>query len=173
MFQYRSADNTVIAATHGRGLFSGEFSTGVVNPNSFTATAQSKSQIDLSWEQNLSAEDVMIAFNTTNTFGTQVNGTAYSSGNSIPSGGKVIYNGSLKTYSHTSLSSATTYYYKAWSVNVSDNYSPGIITNETTDCGTISLPYSQNIIELNKNPGIYIIKIISPKDNFSKKIFIH
>jgi hypothetical protein len=116
----------------------------VVNPTAFTATAISSSQIDLGWALNPSLNDVMLVYNTTNTFGTPVNGTVYNVSDPIPGGGTVLQNNTNTTYSHTSLSPNTTYYYKAYSKTSHNNYSTGVSANATTPCGTISsFPYNE------------------------------
>ncbi len=74
----------------------------------------------------------MVAWNSTNSFGTPVNGTSYSVGNTISGGGTVIYNGSGTSYSHSPLSAETTYYYRAWSVSGTTQYSTGVNATATT-----------------------------------------
>jgi hypothetical protein len=117
--------------------------TGPANPTSFIATPFSSSQINLSWVLDGSSDPVMLAWNSTNTFGTPVNGTVYSVGNVIPGGGTVLYDGSGLAYNHTGLAPGTTYYYKIWSVNGTIQYSSGVTANAATPCGIISsLPYA-------------------------------
>ena len=105
---------------------------GVNNPSAFTATASSDTQIDLSWTQNSSSDNVMVAYSSDGTFGTPSSGTAYAASDGITGGGTVIYNGSATSFNHTSLTSGTHYYYKAWSVNGSKNYSSGVTGDATT-----------------------------------------
>jgi len=105
---------------------------GPDNPTAFTATPSSTSQIDLSWTQNGNSDDVMVAYTTDGVFGTPVDGTTYSTGNTITGGGEVIYNGSATTYNHTGLTANTQYYYKAWSVDATPNYSSGVSNDTTT-----------------------------------------
>lgn len=114
------------------------------DPQTFTATAAGSAQIDLAWTKNASSNDVMIAVNTTNTFGTPVNGTSYTAGNPISGGGTVIYNGAGTSYNNTGLNPNTTYYYKAWSVLTGTAYSTGVSASATTSCGTVSLPFTEN-----------------------------
>ncbi len=106
------------------------------NPQTFAANPASTSQIDLSWTKNTSNDNVMVAWNTTSTFGTPAPGTTYSAGNSVPGGGTVLYNGSGTSYSHTGRNPYTTYYYKAWSVGDDGAkavaYSSGLTASATT-----------------------------------------
>jgi len=113
-------------------VFSGTPTGGVADPTSFTATTSSVSQIALSWTQNGSSDDVMVAWTSDGVFGTPIDGTSYSAGNSITGGGTVLYNGSNTSYNHISLNSNTQYFYKAWSVDGSDNYSSGVTDDATT-----------------------------------------
>jgi M6 family metalloprotease-like protein len=111
------------------------------DPSNFAGSGFSSSQIDLHWPS--SPYPVILAYNTEPVFGTPVNGSAYSAGDDISGGGEVIYNGSTQPHSHTSLSANTTYYYKAWSVMAGDNYSRGVTTSATTQCGIDDTPYSE------------------------------
>ncbi|NOX17710.1 MAG: lamin tail domain-containing protein [Chlorobi bacterium] len=105
----------------------------VANPSDFTASAGSTANdIDLSWTQNGAGDNVMVAYNTTNTFGTPSDGATYTAGETITGGGTVIYNGAGLSYNHSGLTSNTTYYYKAWSVDGTDTYSSGVETNALT-----------------------------------------
>ncbi len=110
---------------------SGTSSGDVANPTNFTASAGGSDNIDLSWDKNGSGDNVMVAYNTSDDFGTPTDGTAYSAGDNIGSA-TVIYNGSNTSYNHSGLSANATYYYKAWSVDGSTNYSSGVSTNATT-----------------------------------------
>lgn len=103
---------------------------GVDNPAGFSASESSTSQIDLSWTKNGNDNNVMVAWNSSNTFG--VPSGSYSVGNSISGGGTVIYNSSGTSYNHTSLDANKAYYYKAWSVDGFTNYSSGVTANATT-----------------------------------------
>lgn len=106
----------------------------VVPPSGFMAVADSSSRVNLNWIKNTANDNVMLAFNTTNTFGTP-SGT-YVPGNAITGGGTVIYNNSGTSFSQvTGLSPNTIYYYRAWSVHPSvPTYSSGTSSTATTFC---------------------------------------
>ena len=114
-------------------------------PTAFTATGTSSSQIDLTWTKNSVGQDVMIATNSTNSFGTPANGTLYAAGATLPTAGTIIYNGPLAAFSHTGLTANTAYYYKAWSVDANNYYSAtGPTANASTPCAaTSSFPYNE------------------------------
>jgi hypothetical protein len=103
-------------------------------PSGFIALPGSTSQVDLQWTRNSSQNNVMVAFNTANVFGTP-SGT-YVAGNTIAGGGTVLYNGSDTVFTHDNgLSPATTYYYSAWSVIPSiPAYSVATASSATTLC---------------------------------------
>ncbi|MCF7913343.1 MAG: T9SS type A sorting domain-containing protein [Candidatus Cloacimonetes bacterium] len=109
-----------------------ESSSSVVIPSLFTAVPAGTDQINLSWTENGSGNDVLIAWNSTDTFGTPENGTAYNNADPISGGGTALGTDSDEAYNHTSLTSNTQYFYKIWSVDGSNNYSDGIVANATT-----------------------------------------
>lgn len=117
----------------------------VSNPITLTATATGLDKINLQWGKNLDLNNVMLVWSDLNSFGTPANGTAYLPGQTIPGGGTVLYRGNLTSFEHTSLSAATTYYYKAFSYNPDNIYSTGRSAVATTNCFIItSLPFSEN-----------------------------
>ncbi len=111
---------------------------GPENPGSFSATASSTSQIDLTWAQNGSTDNVMIVFDEDGSFDNPVDGTAYNVSASVL-GGTVIFNGSGTLFNHQSLTLNTQYFYKAWSVDGDDNYSSGVTDDATTLTPTITV----------------------------------
>lgn len=113
------------------------------NPSAFAASAVSSSQINLSWGLNVNNNNVLVAWNTTNTFGTPVNGSTYTAGGAIAGGGTVLQYNALTAFSHTGLNANTTYYYKAWSYNGSI-YSTGTTSNATTPCLASPAPWTED-----------------------------
>ena len=104
----------------------------VANPSNFNANAVSSSQIDLSWIKNAGNNDVLIAYNSSNTFAQPVDLQTYLVGNQIQFGqGTVIYSDSGTSYSQTNLPSGT-HYFKAWSYDGSHYYSLGVMATATT-----------------------------------------
>lgn len=113
-------------------LITGTPTGGVSDPTSFTATTYATDQINLVWLQNGNNDDVMVAWTSDGVFGAPVDGTSYSATDVITGGGTILYNGSNLLYNHTSLDSDTQYFYKAWSVDGTTNYSSGVTDNATT-----------------------------------------
>jgi subtilisin family serine protease len=105
-------------------------------PVSLTATAISTSQINLNWVPNTANDVVMLAWNTTNTFGVPTGN--YSTGQTISGGGTVLYEGTLASFQHLMLNPATPYYYALWSKNGGYYSAVSLKANATTLCGTIS-----------------------------------
>lgn len=146
-----TAVNIRIAASASTGAASGTLAitstnaatqnvplTGTVNstvaaPQAFTATGVSVSEIDLTGTGNVAGDNIIVAFNTSTTFGTPSG--ALSAGGAISGGGTVLYNGpsAAFTFQHTGLNPSTIYFYKAWSVDGGNNYSSiGLTANDTT-----------------------------------------
>ncbi len=110
------------------------YSGSVDNPSNLVATASSSSSVSLTWQQNTTNDNVLVAYSTSNTFGTPSG--SYAVGASITGGGTVIFNANGTTYSHNGLNPTTTYYYKAWSVDLENHYSTAISANATTQSGS-------------------------------------
>ncbi len=59
MLDYRSSDNTLVVATHGRGVFETKITSGATaptSPTSLAAAVVSSSQINLTWQDNSADE---------------------------------------------------------------------------------------------------------------------
>jgi len=111
-------------------------SSGPADPTAFNANAISDSQIDLSWTRNATPDNVLLAWNATNSFGTPSG--SYSAGGTISGGGTVLLgNSGNTTFNHNGLNAETTYYYKIWSLDGSGNYSSGVTANATTTAGPV------------------------------------
>jgi len=111
-------------------------------PSSFTAQAVSASQINLSWNLNANSDPVMIAFNTVNTFGTPSG--SYNVGDPIAGGGTVIYKGAGTSFQHTGLDSNKDYFYRAWSYNISNEYTSAVSASAKTFCELATVPFVQD-----------------------------
>jgi M6 family metalloprotease-like protein len=135
-----------------------DFMEGILeNPSNFVAQATSNTQIDLSW-QKYNGLDVLIAFSTSPAFGVPANGTNYSTGNVLSSGGTIIYAGSSTSFSHEGLSTATQYYYKIWTkMTTSPTWSAGLETNAWTVCTPFfSLPFAEGFSSTS-TPGCWSV----------------
>ena len=137
---------TNISENTGTGVITFDFDGGNTgNPTNFSAVASNESQIDLSWEKSEN-RDVIVAYSTSSTFGSLVDGNTYTVGQSINGGGTILYQGDATTFNHTNLNSNTPYYYKAWTkLTSTPSYSLGTITQAKTACpGILTLPLTEN-----------------------------
>jgi len=91
-------------------------------PASFSATANGRFQIDLSWTDHSYADTTRVEWNTSDD-------PTWNVGDH-----NLLYNSSTGSTSHTGLDPNTTRYYKAWSFNVTDGiWSSGSTDNATTN----------------------------------------
>lgn len=97
--------------------------TNVAAPTVFYGNADCNS-IQLNWTKNSSNNEVIIAFNNTNSFGIPSNGTAYGIGSSIGSS-RIIYKGNASSFNYHIPNSGVFQYFKIWSVNATNQYSFG------------------------------------------------
>lgn len=107
------------------------------NPSLFAATAVAPDQINLSWNLNEDEDDILLAWNTENTFG-EPTGT-YTPGASIAGGGTVLAVGGATSFEHTGLTTNTTYFYRIFSFN--GDYSAGANASATTPLLVASYPF--------------------------------
>src|SRR2546428_5907875 len=91
----------------------------VSDPSYVTANAQN-GQVNVYWS---TPNQVLIARNTTNSFGTPANGTAYLVSAALPTAGTVIFNGAAGTFNESIANG--TYYYKVFT-NCGRTYSAGV-----------------------------------------------
>ena len=118
------------------GVWIGAGASGPANPDAFSAVAISSSEIDLMYDDNLAADDVVIVFNTDNVFDTP-SGTPTAT--NFFGDDEILFVGNTSgTFNHTGLTENTTYYYKAYSYDGSD-YSSGLDDNDTTPCSAIAV----------------------------------
>ena len=108
------------------------------DPLNLTATAVASDEIDLTWALNSNNDNVLLAWSSDGTFGTPADGTTYSAGQTIPGGGTVLSYNSNTSFNHLGLNENTTYYYKAWSYQATNTYSPGVTASATTPSGPVS-----------------------------------
>ncbi|HMM12292.1 MAG TPA: MBG domain-containing protein [Bacteroidales bacterium] len=115
--------------------------TGPAAPATFTATPTSSTAIAFTATPNAQNHNIIVAWNTSNTFGTPT-GTL-TPGSTIPGGGTVHYVGAASgLFPHTGLKPATQYFYRAWSVVAGPVYSTTFVNaTATTLFGT---PFTQN-----------------------------
>jgi PKD repeat protein len=105
------------------------------NPASFTASTSTTNPytfLDLSATANSDGDNILVAYNTTNSFGTP---TTDANNNIVLSGnGTIIYEGNataVNTNTLPQLRQNRTYYFKAWSIG-SAGFSRGVEANATT-----------------------------------------
>lgn len=118
---------------------------GLANPQPFSASSGHPNIIDVAWSPNLSNDPVLLAFNSSPSFGTPAAGAEYDplTNNQIPGGGTVLYKETATAFQHSGLTAQSTYYYKAWSVNAG-TYSSGVNASATTTLiPSIATSYSQ------------------------------
>ncbi len=131
----------------------------------FNAIAASSTQINLSW---LNSVNVIIARNTTNTFGTPVDGTLYSAGSSLPGGGDIVFAGTASSFNDIGLSASTTYYYQIWATDGSYNYSVASATNASTTYNSIAtFPWTEGFEHEGAMPDYWIQEYILNKKDWA------
>lgn len=119
--------------------------TGVENPAQFIATSADWEQIYLNWTKNPNEHEVMVVWSYQNVFGAPESGIVYSTGDSIPGGGTVLYRGADTAFIHSGLEQNTTYYYRAYSFNEFVKYSWGYDADAKTMCRPFDeLPLTEN-----------------------------
>ena len=122
------------------------------NPQSFSGSAISSSQINLIWTGNTNGDDVMLV-RSGSTIGVPVDTNQYLVGDTIPGGGEVIYSGDTSLFSDTGLDSNTSYNYKLFSYDSSDNYSTGITISVTTNNSIVD-PISFSVDLINSTQSL-------------------
>ncbi|NDP21670.1 MAG: T9SS type A sorting domain-containing protein [Paludibacter sp.] len=106
----------------------------VSNPETFTVTTSSSSQINLTATANGNGDNIVVVTNGTGTFTQPTDGVEVGIVGDSFAGGNIVYKGSVAALpNHTGLNANTTYYYKAFSFDGSNNFSSGVVTNATTN----------------------------------------
>ncbi|MCK9291485.1 MAG: GEVED domain-containing protein, partial [Bacteroidales bacterium] len=141
VFAYNAGDECQGPVYRTASPLTGNTTTLPDAPSSFTANATSSTQIAFAATPNAQGNNVLVAWNTTNTFGTPSG--IYTPGSSIEGGGTVHYVGSTTgLYPQSNLNPGTTYYYRAWSVTTGPSYSTTYVNaSATTNFG---VPFSEN-----------------------------
>ena len=117
-------------------------------PSSFTATANGRFQIDLSWTDHGYSDTTLVEWNSAEDLSWD------------PGDHTDLYNGTGESTSHTSLDPGTTYYYKAWSWNGTDNvWSTGSTNNSTTDSN--NAPIISFEFPSNSSTGISLTPVLN------------
>lgn len=127
----------------------------VLPPDSLVSTVVSDSKINLTWAKNIYDDEVVIASNSTNIFGSLINGANYNIYDTIAGGGKIIYIGPANSFMHEGLTNGTHYYYKSWSKDEFNSYSSsGSSANvRILICNNINTyPYFESFNDTLNNP---------------------
>ncbi|MFH1119998.1 MAG: S8 family serine peptidase [Bacteroidota bacterium] len=128
-------------------------------PLVFTASANSNTQINLSWQKNSVNDNVMVAVSETNIFGDPEQEMSYMAGDVIAGGGTIVYTGDANSFIHTDLNSNTEYFYTAWSFNSVPEYSEGLSTSAKTMKEPItSFPYYESFDNVSFPPANWDIR---------------
>jgi M6 family metalloprotease-like protein len=83
-------------------------------PQSFTGKLLNETQVQLQWEKSSVESPFMIAFNTTDSIGTPVDGKTYAVGDELTGGGQVVFVGDNPTSLVHQVEPGLTYYYRIW-----------------------------------------------------------
>lgn len=113
-------------------------------PTLFGAAASGPREVTLNWQKNQDNNQVMLVYNTSNTFGNPLNGVTYGIGTVLNGGGTVIYSGAAQSFIHKNLNNNTQYYYRIFSFTIGDDYSYAAEANSTTLCGGYNLPFAES-----------------------------
>jgi hypothetical protein len=161
------AFNNLTVPVTGNGL-----NNAIDDPTGFTAVGSSTNLIDLNWVLNANNDSVVLARNTTNTFGTPISGHKYNVGDVITGGGTVIHTNRDLLYYDTALAANTRYYYKLWSDSL-NYFSSGDTTSGKTKSSSSSYVYVNGLY--NGNYSYSDANLTStnfvPKNGVSAQVF--
>jgi len=103
------------------------------DPASFASSSASTTSVSFSTSANTVDDHIMVAYNSSSTFGTPSG--SYSLSDVVSGGGTVYYVGAASGITnHTGLTTGQTYYYKAWSFDGTSIYSEGLTSNASPAC---------------------------------------
>lgn len=122
---------------------------GIDVPKSFSGVSAGDTQVNLSWERNLSSDSVMIVWNQTGQFTDPVDGQQYNDGDDAL-GGTIMLPLQDNHHHHTDLSVGT-YHYRIFSIN-DDNGSPRYSVGKT-QAVTTGEPLTIHYWGFNDPPG--------------------
>jgi len=154
VFAYNAGEGCIGPVYRTVSPLSGSATTLPPSPFSLTATPQSTTQISLTGVGNTFDHNVLVAWNTTNVFGTPTGIIGF--GSQIPGGGTVHYLGSADIIpNHNNLNGGTQYYYRAWSfVDGATRVYSSTSANATATTFFIA-PYLQDFNDAYTPPGWY------------------
>ncbi|MBI5729858.1 MAG: fibronectin type III domain-containing protein [Ignavibacteriales bacterium] len=135
MLDYRSSDNTLVVATHGRGVFEAKITsvaTAPTSPTSLAATAVSSSQINLTWQDNSTDETGFKIDRKQNPSDAWTNITTT--------------NANITSFSNTSLTDGIKYYYRIYAFNSNGNSN---FSNEVNAVTTMLAPTNLTVQTVN------------------------
>lgn len=95
-------------------------------PTEFDADAKSATEIELKWKNNEAGNNVVVAYSVNPVFDEPVEGKEYKDGDALNGGATVLYCGNGSSFIHKGLKSNVVYYYKIWSVDTRNHYSPDL-----------------------------------------------
>lgn len=118
-------------------LLEGSLASGPIDPTGLTVVPSAspqdpKTQIDITYTQNGNSDDVLVAINDEDVFGTPVDATTYTAGDSLAGGGTIVGVGGASGLTESDLCPGKTYYVKAWSVDGTTTYSSGTASVSVT-----------------------------------------
>ena len=119
---------TNISENGGVITFDFMYNNGANTPTNFDAIISATNELTLSWVQDQNKNDILLAFSTTNSFGTPINATEYIAGQTIAGGGQVLLADSIELFIHSGLTTNTTYYYQIWSNDGTEYSAPATIS---------------------------------------------
>jgi hypothetical protein len=108
----------------------------------FSAQNEDIGEISLSWVNNNTPGNVLIATNSVDDFTQPLNGSTYTAGDMLGSA-EIIYFGNAGQFLHENVSESTQYFYKAWACDASLNYDAGLTANLFSS-GNVEFPIVAN-----------------------------